>query len=115
MGALVEVVKEVVLAAVRGDLSAHKEEVDELQHMLTAVEEKNEATNAAMEERERELAAVKRELAAVKGELAAVKGELAAVKGELAAVKGELAEHKCHIPPHHAIIVTRVLEAADGR
>ncbi|CAI5517627.1 unnamed protein product [Closterium sp. Naga37s-1] len=48
------------------ELAAHKEEVDELRHMLIAV----------------------------KGELAAVKGELSVVKGELSVVKGELAEHK---------------------
>ncbi|CAI5495977.1 unnamed protein product [Closterium sp. Naga37s-1] len=70
MGTLIDVVKEAVLAAVREELGAHKEEVDELRHMLTAVEERNGVTAAAMEERERELVAVKGELAAVRGELA---------------------------------------------
>ncbi|CAI5519649.1 unnamed protein product [Closterium sp. Naga37s-1] len=68
-----DLMKEAVLAAVREELAAHKEEVDESRHMLTAVNG---------------------ELAVVKGELAVVKGELAVVKGELAVVKGELGKHK---------------------
>ncbi|CAI6009711.1 unnamed protein product [Closterium sp. NIES-65] len=118
MGTLIDVVKEAVLAAVREELAAHKEELNELQNMLFAVEEKNEATASVMEERGRELAAVKGELAAYKEEgdelrhtltvleeryeatvavmeergrkLAAVKREVTAVKGELAGVKAGL-------------------------
>ncbi|CAI5940218.1 unnamed protein product [Closterium sp. NIES-64] len=119
MGTLIDVVKEAVLAAVREELAAHKEEVDELQNMMIAVEERNAATAAAMG---RELAAVKGELAAHKEEegdelrhtltvleeryeatvavmeergskLAAVKREVTAVKGELAGVKSWLGEH----------------------
>ncbi|CAI5987380.1 unnamed protein product [Closterium sp. NIES-64] len=71
-----------VLAAVREELAAHKEEVDELRHMLAVMRERNDA--AAVLEREREFVVVKEELEAVKGELAMVKKELAVVKGELA-------------------------------
>ncbi|CAI5476876.1 unnamed protein product [Closterium sp. Yama58-4] len=59
-----ESIKEAVLAAVREELAAHKEEVKELQHMLTAVN----------------------------GELAVVKEELAVVKGDLAKHKEQWAE-----------------------
>ncbi|CAI5507121.1 unnamed protein product, partial [Closterium sp. Naga37s-1] len=109
-----------VVAAVRAELAAHKEERDELQHevnelrlKLTAVEEKNEATAVAVDESERELAAVKQEVAEqsqstrlqledaertrsaemreMRGQVEERERELAA---ELAAVKGELAELK---------------------
>ncbi|CAI5496567.1 unnamed protein product [Closterium sp. Naga37s-1] len=73
MGPLIDVVKEAVLAAVREELAAHEEEVDELRHMLKAVKGENEVIVAVMEEKE---------------------GELVFVKGELAAVKMELGEHK---------------------
>ncbi|CAI5519653.1 unnamed protein product [Closterium sp. Naga37s-1] len=81
MGTLIDVVKEAVLAAVpvREELARHKEEVDELRHTLTLVEERNEATAAMMEERERELAAMKRELAAVKVEMAKHEGRWAEI------------------------------------
>ncbi|CAI5987386.1 unnamed protein product [Closterium sp. NIES-64] len=39
-----ELIKEAVLAAVREELAAHKEEVDEVQHMLIVAEERIEAT-----------------------------------------------------------------------
>ncbi|CAI5486380.1 unnamed protein product [Closterium sp. Naga37s-1] len=115
MGPLIDVVKEAVLAAVRGELAAHKEEVNELRHLLTAAEERNKAASVAMEERERELAEARRELAEHKGamveqrdvaerkremreklvaELAAVKGEVGEVKGEVSEVKGEVSEVK---------------------
>ncbi|CAI7917717.1 unnamed protein product [Closterium sp. NIES-53] len=89
MGPLIDVVKEEVLAAVRMELGAHKQEVNDLRQMLNAVEEKNEATTAVMEEREREVTEVKGEVNAVKGEVMAVKGEVIEVKGEMNAVKGE--------------------------
>ncbi|CAI5984884.1 unnamed protein product [Closterium sp. NIES-64] len=94
MGVLVDAVKEAVLAAVREELAAHKEDVDELRRMLTAVGEGNDVTAAVGKERERELAAVKGVLEAVKGGLAAVKWEVASVKGEFAAMKGEVASLK---------------------
>ncbi|CAI5965568.1 unnamed protein product [Closterium sp. NIES-64] len=65
MGTPIDVVKEAVLAAVREELAAHKEEVDELRYMSTAVKERNEAIASLMEE----WAAVKWELAVVNGEL----------------------------------------------
>ncbi|CAI5971760.1 unnamed protein product [Closterium sp. NIES-65] len=94
MGVLVDAVKEAVLAAVREELAAHKEDVDDLGRMLTAVGEGNDVTAAVEKERERELAAVKGVLEAVKGGLAAVKWEVASVKGEFAAMKGEVASLK---------------------
>ncbi|CAI5460866.1 unnamed protein product [Closterium sp. Yama58-4] len=94
MGVLVDAVKEAVLAAVREELGAHKEGVDEVRRMLAAVGEGSDATAAVGKERERELAAVKGVLEAMKGGLAAVKWEVAAVKGGFAAMKGEVASVK---------------------
>ncbi|CAI6009752.1 unnamed protein product [Closterium sp. NIES-65] len=104
MGALIDTVKEAVVGAVRAELAANKEERDELQHMLTAVEERNYATASLVEE----LAAVREELAGYKEEVKELRLKLTAVEeknemtaavmeereGELAAVKRELAEHK---------------------
>ncbi|CAI5476874.1 unnamed protein product [Closterium sp. Yama58-4] len=87
LGPLIDVVKEAVLAAVREEMAAHKEEVNELRNMLTVVEQRNGATAAAMEEN-------RRELIAAKTEFIEVKRELIAVKMELITVKGALAEHK---------------------
>ncbi|CAI6009727.1 unnamed protein product [Closterium sp. NIES-65] len=84
--------RETELTAVRGELAAHKVEVDELHRMLTVLEEKNKATAAVVEERERDLEAVKRELVTVNGELAMVKGELAVVRGGLAECKVAMTE-----------------------
>ncbi|CAI5486408.1 unnamed protein product [Closterium sp. Naga37s-1] len=86
-GASIEEVKEAVLAALREGSVAHKGEVNELRRMLTVLKKENKVTAAVMEERERQLEAVK-------GELASVKGQLASVKGELGVVKREMAEHK---------------------
>ncbi|CAI5499722.1 unnamed protein product [Closterium sp. Naga37s-1] len=69
IGAVNELIKEAVLAAVGEELAALKEEVDELRHML----------------------------ATVQGDLAAVKGELAVVKRELANHKGIMAEQRVEI------------------
>ncbi|CAI5499753.1 unnamed protein product [Closterium sp. Naga37s-1] len=68
MGVVIDVIKEQVLAAVGGELAAHKDEVDELQQKLTILEERYEATATAVEERERDLAAVKVELGGGEGE-----------------------------------------------
>ncbi|CAI5499728.1 unnamed protein product [Closterium sp. Naga37s-1] len=87
-----ELIKEAVLAAVREELAAHKEEVDELRRTLLAAGDQSNAT--AVVEREREFAIVKGELAAVRAELEAVKEELEAVKGELAKYKDAMAEQR---------------------
>ncbi|CAI5940328.1 unnamed protein product [Closterium sp. NIES-65] len=117
LNGLNELIREAVLAAVREELAAHKEEVNELRHTSSVVNERNKAADAVIHERERGLAPVKGELAeqrdvaerreldmremreellaelvAVKGELAAVKGEVGEVKGGLSEVKGGLAE-----------------------
>ncbi|CAI6009753.1 unnamed protein product [Closterium sp. NIES-65] len=92
------VVKEAVLAAVREELAAHKEEVNELRHTLNAVVERNEATAAVMKEREGDLAAVRRELILVKREFTSVKGELARVK---TGVKATGERHWRQLPQHH--------------
>ncbi|CAI5486398.1 unnamed protein product [Closterium sp. Naga37s-1] len=109
--ALNEFIKEAVLAAVREELAAYKEEVNELRQR----EERNGSIAAVMEERERELAAMKQELAEHKqstklqfeeaekrrvAEMREMRGqveereELVAVRREVAAVKEELGEHK---------------------
>ncbi|CAI5496092.1 unnamed protein product [Closterium sp. Naga37s-1] len=103
------------LAAVREELNRQRErvlmlerrsavvenEVNALRRALSAVGERSVATAAVVEERGRELAAVKGEVTAVKGEVTSVKGEVTAVKGEVTSVKGEvtivkekLTEHK---------------------
>ncbi|CAI5940211.1 unnamed protein product [Closterium sp. NIES-65] len=110
LSALNEFIKEAVLAAVREELAAYKEEVNKLGHMLTVVEERNGSIAAVMEERERELAAMKQELAEHKqsiklqfeeaekrrvAEMREMRGqveereELVAVRREVAAVKEE--------------------------
>ncbi|CAI5987443.1 unnamed protein product [Closterium sp. NIES-64] len=100
MGPLIDVVKEAVLAAVREELAAHKEEVNELRHMLTVAEQRNGATTAAMEENRREFIAAKTEFIEVKRELIAVKTALFTVNAELGehkqstALKSEEAERK---------------------
>ncbi|CAI5509239.1 unnamed protein product [Closterium sp. Naga37s-1] len=110
----------VELAALKGEMAAVREEnarqnervmvleernqvleseVNELRRALGVVGEKSEATAAVVEERERELAAVKDELNGVKGEVIRIKGDLlvvnrklSVVEGELTAVKGSMAE-----------------------
>ncbi|CAI5496015.1 unnamed protein product [Closterium sp. Naga37s-1] len=109
MGPLIDVVKEAVLAAVREELAAHKEEVDELRHMLKAVEERNGVIAATMEEKERELVVVKGELATTKKELAEHKqstklqleeveekrvAEMKDMRRQVEEGERELAEHK---------------------
>ncbi|CAI5507109.1 unnamed protein product [Closterium sp. Naga37s-1] len=87
MGPLIDVAKEAVLAAVGEELAAHKEELNELRHMLTVAEQRNGAISAAMEEK-------RREFISAKTEFIAVKRELIAVKTELFTVNAEVAEHK---------------------
>ncbi|CAI5460729.1 unnamed protein product [Closterium sp. Yama58-4] len=65
-------------------------QVNELRRALGVVGERSVATAAVVEERERELIAVKGELAVVKGEVVGVKSELAVVKGEVVGLKAEM-------------------------
>ncbi|CAI5476857.1 unnamed protein product [Closterium sp. Yama58-4] len=89
------------LAAVKGELEAVREEVARQKERVLMLEEKNADAENEVNELRRALGVVEERsvtTAAVveeKGrELAAVKGELVEVKGELTATKRELTEHR---------------------
>ncbi|CAI6009680.1 unnamed protein product [Closterium sp. NIES-65] len=96
------------LAALRGELVVVREEVarqkervamldgrnqdleNELRRALGVVEERSVATAAVVEERGREVAAVKGDLFRINAELAVVNVNLTAVTGKVTAMKGEV-------------------------
>ncbi|CAI5462123.1 unnamed protein product [Closterium sp. Yama58-4] len=89
------------LVVVRVEVARQKERVlmmdernrdleNELRRALSVVEEKSLATAAVMEEKGREVAAVKGDLIRINAEMAVVNGNLTAVTGKVTAMKGEV-------------------------